>query len=185
MLLGMRGILCWSAHSMIMFALSMLIYCSMLVFPCAFSCGTRTRRPCLILSLPSQMSLGHEHGFVLISLAGPMDIVNLSLSHITETARCVIDAFEQDAGLLTEFHADHAYMIPTSVSNHHRTMNWMLDHLQLLIFHYPAGRIAPRLPPKKVQCQPGKHLSSNMNQKEGPCPPNTSTRPSQQSGDSA
>ncbi len=26
------------------------------------------------------MSLGHEHGFVFISLAGPMDVVNLSLS---------------------------------------------------------------------------------------------------------
>ncbi len=26
------------------------------------------------------MSLGHEHGFVLIGLAGPMDVVNLSLS---------------------------------------------------------------------------------------------------------
>ncbi len=26
------------------------------------------------------MSLGHEHGLVLIGLAGPMDIVNLSLS---------------------------------------------------------------------------------------------------------
>ncbi len=25
------------------------------------------------------MSLGHEHGFVLIGLAGPMDVVNLSL----------------------------------------------------------------------------------------------------------
>ncbi len=26
------------------------------------------------------MSLGHEHGLVLIGLAGPMDVVNLSLS---------------------------------------------------------------------------------------------------------
>ncbi len=26
------------------------------------------------------MSLGHEHGFVLVGLAGPMDVVNLSLS---------------------------------------------------------------------------------------------------------
>ncbi len=26
------------------------------------------------------MSLGNEHGFVLIGLAGPMDVVNLSLS---------------------------------------------------------------------------------------------------------
>ncbi len=27
------------------------------------------------------MSLGHEHGLVLIGLVGPMDVVNLSLSH--------------------------------------------------------------------------------------------------------
>ncbi len=26
------------------------------------------------------MSLGHEHGLVLIGLAGPMDVVNISLS---------------------------------------------------------------------------------------------------------
>ncbi len=26
------------------------------------------------------MSLGHEHGLALIGLAGPMDVVNLSLS---------------------------------------------------------------------------------------------------------
>ncbi len=27
------------------------------------------------------MSLGHADGFVLIGFAGPMDVVNLSLSH--------------------------------------------------------------------------------------------------------
>ncbi len=31
------------------------------------------------------MSLGHEHGLVLIGLAGPMDVVNISLS---VTLRC-------------------------------------------------------------------------------------------------
>ncbi len=31
------------------------------------------------------MSLGHEHGLVLIGLAGPMDVVNLSLSLLPGT----------------------------------------------------------------------------------------------------
>ncbi len=35
MLLGMRGILCLSAHSLMIAALSMLIYCKMPVIPCA------------------------------------------------------------------------------------------------------------------------------------------------------
>ncbi len=30
------------------------------------------------------MSLGHEHGFVLIGLAGPMDVMNISLSLCNE-----------------------------------------------------------------------------------------------------
>ncbi len=32
------------------------------------------------LSLSLSLSLGHEHGLVLVGLAGPMDVVNLSLS---------------------------------------------------------------------------------------------------------
>ncbi len=36
------------------------------------------------------MSLGHEHGFVLIGLAGPMDVVNLSLSEALSLTQCLI-----------------------------------------------------------------------------------------------
>ncbi len=38
------------------------------------------------------MSLGHEHGLVLIGLAGPMDVVNLSLSLFLSLSLCSICA---------------------------------------------------------------------------------------------
>ncbi len=41
------------------------------------------------------MSLGHEHGLVLIGLAGPMDVVNLSLS-------LSLSCDAVDTGMLTE-----------------------------------------------------------------------------------
>ncbi len=45
------------------------------------------------------MSLGHEHGLVLIGLAGPMDVVNLSLS-----LSWASKAYEDESVFMSEAH---------------------------------------------------------------------------------
>ncbi len=92
------------------------------------------------------MSLGHEHGLVLIGLAGPMDVVNPSLSlslsgakpkrkvmnHNSPKMALLLHGLAQHVGTGLDAHAGlNMSCLPVASSLYRKELNWVFLESQV------------------------------------------------------